>query len=77
MIVELSSHTDSKGADAYNLKLSQKRAESVVAYLIAKGIDKNRLTAKGYGETKPIADNKTVTGRQQNKRSEMTLSYYK
>ncbi len=52
--IELTSHTDCRGSDAYNQTLSQKRAESVVAYLIEKGIDANRLTAKGYGETIPI-----------------------
>lgn len=49
--IELGSHTDSRGKDSYNLKLSQKRAESAVDYIISKGIDKNRITAKGYGET--------------------------
>jgi outer membrane protein OmpA-like peptidoglycan-associated protein/tetratricopeptide (TPR) repeat protein len=49
--IELGSHTDSRGKDAYNLKLSQKRAESAVQYIISKGIDKNRITAKGYGES--------------------------
>lgn len=52
--VELGSHTDSRANDAYNLKLSQRRAESVVSYLVQKGIDKKRLTAKGYGETQPV-----------------------
>lgn len=51
--IELSSHSDYKGPNAYNLRLSQRRAESVVRYLIRHGIDKKRLTAKGYGETKP------------------------
>ena len=55
--IELMSHTDSRGSDEDNIELSQKRAQSVVDYLIAKGIDKARLTAKGYGETMP----KTVT----------------
>nr|WP_121273849.1 OmpA family protein [Pedobacter schmidteae] len=52
MQIELGSHTDSRGNDAYNLQLSQRRAESAVAYLISKGIDRNRLSAKGYGESK-------------------------
>lgn len=52
--VEMSSHTDSRANDNYNIKLSQRRAESTVAYLVAKGIDKERLTAKGYGETKLV-----------------------
>ncbi|MGN8056439.1 OmpA family protein [Pedobacter sp. 22163] len=49
--IELGSHTDSRGKDAYNLNLSQKRAEAAVEYIISRGIDKNRITAKGYGET--------------------------
>lgn len=51
--IELSSHTDSRGKDDYNMKLSQKRAESAVAYIVSKGIDQGRITAKGYGESKP------------------------
>lgn len=62
MIVEIGSHTDSKGTDDYNIKLSQRRAESVVNYLISKGIDKQRLTAKGYGELVPIAKNENPDG---------------
>ncbi|MDN5200193.1 OmpA family protein [Fulvivirgaceae bacterium BMA10] len=50
--IELSSHTDSRGEDAYNMELSQKRAESVVNYLVSRGVSKQRLTAKGYGETR-------------------------
>lgn len=63
-------HTDSRGGAAYNLKLSQRRAESVKAYLVKHfGIDASRLDAKGYGLTKPIADNKTEAGRQKNRRT--------
>ena len=54
IMIELASHTDCRGKDSYNETLSQKRAESVVKYLIGKGIDGNRLSAKGYGETMPI-----------------------
>ena len=54
LVVEISSHTDSRGNAAYNERLSQRRAESVVAYLIKNGIDKSRLQAKGYGETKLV-----------------------
>ena len=74
--VELSSHTDSKGDDDYNIDLSQRRAESVVKYLIKKGIDRDRLVAKGYGETRHIAPNKNPDGsdnpegRQKNRRTE-------
>jgi len=60
MTMEIGSHTDSRGSDEYNLKLSQARAQSVVDYLINKGIEKERLIAKGYGETKPV--NKCVNG---------------
>lgn len=52
--IELSSHTDSRGSDSYNLDLSNRRAKSAVDYMISKGINKNRLVSKGYGETKPI-----------------------
>ncbi len=57
MIVEISGHTDEKGEINYNVKLSEERAQSVVAYLIEKGINKNQMIAKGYGESNPIADN--------------------
>ena len=73
MKIEIGGHTDSKGADDYNLKLSQSRAQSVVDYLGSHGIDKGRLTAKGYGETKPIADNNTDEGRQLNRRTEFEI----
>lgn len=62
LIIEIQSHTDNKGSDSYNLKLSQKRAESVVNYLISKGIDPKRLKATGYGESKPIAPNENANG---------------
>lgn len=62
LIVEIQSHTDSKGNDNYNIKLSQKRAESVVQYLTQKGINPKRLVAKGYGESKPIAPNDKPDG---------------
>ncbi|MDP1747484.1 MAG: OmpA family protein, partial [Bacteroidota bacterium] len=57
MVVEISGHTDEKGEVNYNIKLSEERAQSVVAYLIEKGINKNQMIAKGYGESNPIADN--------------------
>jgi outer membrane protein OmpA-like peptidoglycan-associated protein len=56
MEIELSSHTDQRGSDAYNTKLSQCRAESAVAYIISKGISKTRIKAKGYGETQLLQD---------------------
>jgi outer membrane protein OmpA-like peptidoglycan-associated protein len=73
LIVEISSHTDSIGLEQYNAKLSQKRAEIVVGYLTSKGIDKNRLIAIGYGETKPIAENTTAEGRSKNRRTEFKI----
>ena len=54
IIIELSSHTDSRGDDAYNMTLSQERAESAVEYIVSKGIDRNRITAKGYGESRLV-----------------------
>jgi len=68
-------HTDSKGDDDYNMTLSQKRTESVKTYLMEKGIMESRLTATGYGETQPIADNKTSIGRAKNRRVELKASY--
>jgi len=63
-------HTDSNASDKYNVKLSQRRAAGVVKMLVEKyAIDKSRLAAKGYGESQPIADNKTKAGRQQNRRT--------
>lgn len=62
LIIEIQSHTDNLGSDQYNLKLSQKRAESVVNYLISKGINPKRLIAKGYGESMPIAPNENPDG---------------
>jgi outer membrane protein OmpA-like peptidoglycan-associated protein len=71
--IEISAHTDSKGSDEYNLELSQKRAESVVAYLVSKGVNTSRLTPKGYGETNPLADNNSEDGMAQNRRVEMKV----
>ena len=73
--IELSSHTDSRGKDAYNLKLSQQRAEAAVAYIVSKGIDKSRITAKGYGETRPVVPNaKTEEEYQRNRRTEFKVT---
>ena len=69
--VEVAGHTDSKGSDAYNMDLSQRRAEAVRDYLISKGIAADRLTAKGYGESQPVADNDTDEGRAKNRRVEL------
>ena len=62
-VIELSAHTDAIGSDAANLKLSQARAESCVSYLVSKGITKDRMVAKGYGESKPKVPNMTEDGK--------------
>jgi len=65
----LEGHTDSRGTEAYNQKLSERRAESVKNYLVDKfGIESSRLSTKGYGESKPVATNKSAAGRQKNRR---------
>ena len=66
-------HTDSVGSDAYNQKLSVRRAESVKAYLVSKGIEKNRVYTEGKGEKQPVADNKTKEGRAKNRRVEIEV----
>jgi OOP family OmpA-OmpF porin len=71
--VELQGHTDNRGGDAYNMDLSQRRAESVRDYLVSQGVNAARLTAKGYGETQPVADNNTAQGRAQNRRVVMKV----
>jgi len=71
--IEISGHTDNQGSEEYNLKLSQLRAESVLASIVAKGIDKTRLTAKGFGKSKPVASNDTEAGRANNRRVEFTI----
>ena len=79
LVIELSSHTDGKGADAYNMELSQKRAQSCVDYVVGKGIAKERIVAKGYGKTMPIAPNTkpdgsdNPEGRAKNRRTEFKI----
>jgi len=71
--IRVEGHTDDRGSDAYNKKLSQSRAESVVRYLIRKGVKKSRLVAKGFGEVKPIESNESDEGRTANRRVEFVI----
>jgi OOP family OmpA-OmpF porin len=66
-------HTDNVGSDAYNLDLSQRRAEAVRAFLVQNGIRGTRVTAQGQGESSPVASNTTEAGRQQNRRVEIVV----
>jgi len=79
--IELSSHTDSRGSDAYNMALSQRRAQAAVDYLVSRGIARERMVAKGYGETKLVNDcgNGVPCSREQhqaNRRTEVTVLRY-
>jgi outer membrane protein OmpA-like peptidoglycan-associated protein len=73
MKIEVGGHTDNVGNDQSNLTLSEQRAKSVVAYLTEKGVTADRLTSKGYGKTKPIADNSSEEGRSKNRRTEFKV----
>ena len=73
ILVEISGHTDNVGAEAYNLVLSQRRAEACRNYLVSKGVDASRLTAVGYGEYNPVAGNDSADGRAKNRRVEFHL----
>ena len=71
----IAGHTDSIGASDFNQRLSQKRADAVRQYLIERGVEASRLTAVGYGESQPIADNRYADGRRQNRRVELSVNY--
>ena len=71
--VMITGYTCSMGPEAYNLKLSEKRAAAVKAYLVDKGISASRLMTKGDGEANPVGDNKTKTGREMNRRAELVV----
>jgi OOP family OmpA-OmpF porin len=73
VVVEVAGHTDSIGSDAYNQGLSERRAKSVQDYLVSKGVKAQRLTAKGYGESMPVASNDTEAGRAENRRVELIV----
>lgn len=72
-LIDVAGHTDSTGSMAYNMELSQRRANSVAQYLESQGVDANRVYAEGYGPHYPIADNSTPQGRAQNRRVEIAL----
>jgi len=69
--VEIEGYTDSVGSDAYNMKLSERRAEAIRNYLVRQGIEASRISTQGFGKTKPIADNNTAEGRARNRRAEI------
>jgi OOP family OmpA-OmpF porin len=72
--VRVEGHTDSIASDDYNQALSERRARAVAKWLDDYGIDGSRLTAKGYGESKPVAENDTAAGRQKNRRVEVVIA---
>lgn len=72
-LIAVEGHASPEGGDEYNLKLSQARAEAVRAYLVQKGVTAERLTAKGYGSSRPIAKNDTEQGREKNRRVEFNI----
>ncbi len=71
--VEVAGHTDSQGAAAYNQGLSERRARTVMDYLVGRGVDEDTLSFRGYGESRPIADNATAAGRAENRRVELRI----
>jgi outer membrane protein OmpA-like peptidoglycan-associated protein len=72
-LVLIEGHTDATGSDDYNLTLSRSRAQTVANFISGKNVDATRFTIMGYGETQPIADNETVSGRQANRRVELAI----
>ncbi len=76
MVIKVEGHTDNRGSDAYNMALSERRARSTVQYVISKGITKDRISGKGFGESRPVVDcgnNCTEAQHQQNRRSEFII----
>ncbi|HLS83036.1 MAG TPA: OmpA family protein, partial [Arenimonas sp.] len=72
-LIEVAGHTDSVGSDAYNQKLSERRAQAVADYLISRGVSGTRLMVIGAGESHPVASNETEAGRAENRRVELTI----
>ncbi len=75
MDILIEGHTDSVGSDDYNQKLSERRSQSVKKYLVSKGVESQRMTAMGFGESRPIASNESEEGRSKNRRVELTPKY--
>ncbi len=73
LVVEIAGHTDNVGDDQYNLELSEARAQTVVSYLLSKGVNASSVTGRGYGETQPVGDNNSASGRAKNRRIEMRI----
>ena len=71
--IQIDGHTDNVGQEKDNLQLSNNRAKSVVGYLLSKGINQQRLSYKGFGSTRPVADNSSDTGKAQNRRTELSV----
>ncbi|HND17512.1 MAG TPA: OmpA family protein, partial [Saprospiraceae bacterium] len=71
---DISGHTDNVGNSAVNQSLSEKRAKACLDYLVSKGVEAKRMTSAGYGDTKPVGDNKTSQGRKLNRRTEFLMS---
>lgn len=71
--VSVEGHTDAIGTDAYNQKLSERRARAVADYLAVGGVSRSRMTTEGFGESKPVANNATADGRAQNRRVELRI----
>jgi OOP family OmpA-OmpF porin len=69
---EVDGYTDSIGSDAYNMKLSERRANAVRDYMVSRGVDPSRIMTKGFGKSNPVASNSTKEGRAQNRRVEVT-----
>jgi outer membrane protein OmpA-like peptidoglycan-associated protein len=77
LYADIEGHTDNVQPKSYtNMELSQKRADAVRDYLVSKGVDSSRLTAQGFGETRPVADNDTAAGRAQNRRTIIKVRNY-
>jgi outer membrane protein OmpA-like peptidoglycan-associated protein len=72
--IDIEGHADSRGTDDYNLNLSERRAESVRSYLVSQSIQPAMVTARGFGESRPVASNDNAAGRQQNRRVELIVS---